>query len=143
MIRSALLTSAFALVGASVALAMGPRVESYGVEGYLDRAPESAQVIDEIAIRHGETSRTLYVTAVAGDGTVEICPSCDGLFNANGPFLMGGDEEAIDRILATPEGGKVSAHLTRPRADLHVIVDQVVTDDANDVAEQGAVEPRI
>lgn len=130
MVRSALLASAFALVGASVALAMGPRVESYGVEGYLDRAPESAQVIDEISIRHGETSRTLYVTAVAGNGTVEICPSCDGLFDTSAPLLMSGDDESISRILATPEGGKVSAFFTRPRADRQVIVDQVNTEDA-------------
>ena len=124
MLRTALMTSA-AVVVAGSALAMGPRVETYQVEGYLDQAPADARVIERLELGRGATQRTLFVTATAGSGTVEICPSCDALFETTGTFSVTGDADDVERLLSAPEGGKVSGLFTRPRADMQVVVDQV------------------
>lgn len=127
MLRTAMMTGVAVVVAAGSALAMGPRMETYQVEGYLDQAPADAQVIERLALGHGETERVLHVTATAGSSTVEVCPSCDPFFDTAGTFAVTGDSDDVERLLSAPRGGKVSGLFTRPRADLQVVVDHVET----------------
>jgi len=127
-------SAALTLVTAASALAMGPRVESYQVEGYLDHAPKGALVVETLQIDTGDGERTLYVTA-SEDRSAEVCPSCDPLFETDAAFTLRGDDQEVRQIVDSPEGTKISGSFLRARQYPEILVDSIdVIDRSKDLA---------
>lgn len=136
-------STAITLVTATSALAMGPRVESYRVEGYLDRAPDNVSVIDTLQIDTGDETRTLHVTA-SEDRSVEVCPSCDPLFDSEESFTLRGDDAEVRQIVNSPEGSKITGAFLRARQYPEILVEGIDVIDRSDGVAQGRdSEPQI
>ncbi|MGH7804474.1 MAG: hypothetical protein ACREQJ_09000 [Candidatus Binatia bacterium] len=116
---------ALALVSASSASAIGPRIVRYSVEGFIDRAPEGATVIGSLRIERGEASRTILLTANQSTADTLVCSSCDSPLEVAYAFALIGDEAVIDRLLRGSEGTKVSGTFTRTRTDRHLIMNDI------------------
>lgn len=143
MLRSAVISGIVTLLGVGSATAIGPHLEAYRVKGHLDRAPESARVLDRLEIGRGATARTLHVVASEPVLDAGACPSCPTMFEARGRYDVVGDGGDVARLLESPLGAEFSAVLTRPRSDRHLLVQDVVADDAKSVVESDRLaEPR-
>ena len=137
MYRIAVWMGALSLLGASAALATGPRFERIVVEGYLDRAPEGAAVVEQIEIGKGEQARTLLVTAANVAATKSVCPSCDSTFDTEGRFALVGDEGDLRTLLESEPGTKVSGVFIRPRVDRQLVVQELDTKESRESVAAG------
>lgn len=135
MLRTAVLTTLAVWVTASSALAIGPRLEAFRVQGYVDRAPADVRVLDRLEVGRGESARTIFVTESVPVAGADGCASCDALYDMRSRYDVVGDRGDVERLLETPVGAKISAVLTRPRADRHLLVQDVDADDSKSVAD--------
>lgn len=139
MIRVASLAGALALLGVESASAIGPRIEAFRVEGYLDRAPADTRVIEEMKIGRGAQTRIVYVVA-SDELSTESCASCPSMYVPGQAYSIVGDAADVTKLLETPAGEKIFAVFSRPRSDRHMLVQDVMTgDDAKSVAESDEV----
>jgi hypothetical protein len=137
MYRVAVWMSAISLLGASVALATGPRFERVVVEGYLDRAPEGAAVAEQIELGRGDQSRTLFVTGANVAATKAVCPSCDGAFETEGRFAVVGDEGDLRTLFESAPGTKITGVFVRPRVDRQLVVQELDTKESRESVAGG------
>jgi hypothetical protein len=143
MLRSAVITGIVTLLGVGSAMAMGPHLEAHRVKGYFDRVPEGTRVLDRLELGRGTNARVLYV--VASEPVLEpaACQSCPTMFERRGRYDVVGDRGDVGRLLESPLGAGISAVVTRPRSDRHLLVQDVVTDDTKAVVESDPLaEPR-
>ncbi|MGH7804095.1 MAG: hypothetical protein ACREQJ_07085 [Candidatus Binatia bacterium] len=137
MFRTAALLSAISVLGASAAFATGPRIERVVLEGYLDRAPESATVVEQLEIGRGEQARILYVTAANVAATQGVCPSCDAAFDTEGRFAIVGDDGDVRTLLESTPGTKVTGVFLRARVDRQLVVQDLDTKEGRDSVAAG------
>ncbi len=136
MFRVAVWMSALSLLGASAALATGPRFERVVVEGYLDRAPEGAAVVEQIEIGKGEQARMLFVTGANVAATQAVCPSCDSTFDTEGRFSVVGDDGDLRTLFESAAGTKISAVFVRPRVDRQLVVQELDTKESREAVAE-------
>lgn len=116
--RAAILTL---LVGATGAFASGPSLEGYRIDAYIDEAPPNAHVMERVQVRVRDVPRTLLVVSYEQNPLSTQCNSCEHLFDVRGSLQASGSEEAIERMIASPRGTRVSGTLLRPRSRVLVI----------------------
>ncbi len=78
----------------------------YRIEGFIDRALEKTEIIDEVNITApGKSTRQLLVTDYRAIGGVLL----DRYLSRDlmGQWLIGGDREMVDRLLSAPAGAAV------------------------------------
>jgi hypothetical protein len=137
MYRFAVWMGTLSLLGASAAFATGPRFERVVIEGYLDRAPERATVVEQIEIGKGEQGRTLLVTGANVAATQAVCPSCDSTFDTEGRFALVGDEGDLRTLLESAPGTKISGIFVRPRVDRQLVVQELDTKESREAVAAG------
>jgi hypothetical protein len=79
----------------------------YGIEGYLDRAPKEANLIDQIKIAaRDEPTRTLLVTVYQFPANAAVDRYLSRQMMS--PYQLMGDRDAVARLLRAPAGTAVS-----------------------------------
>ena len=137
MFRTVAMLSAISLFAGSADFATGPRIERIVVEGYLDRAPAGATVVEQIEIGRGEQARTLLVTGANVAATQAVCPSCDGTFDTEGRFALVGDDGDLRTLLESAPGTKISGVFVRPRVDRQLVVQELDTKESRESVAAG------
>jgi hypothetical protein len=101
-IRNALLPALVALSLATSAYAFPDSYRLYSIEGYLDRAPDDATVIDQVEIgATGEPRRQLFVTAYRSPGDVLLDRY---LSHELSPYRVWGPRREVARLLRASNG---------------------------------------
>ena len=116
---------ALVALSASSASAIGPRIERYSMEGYLDRAPEGSQVVGTVRIAREGASRTIVITASEDTDQTIVCSSCDSPLAVGYEFALIGDEKGVDELFHVSAGTKISSVFTRTRTDRYLILSPI------------------
>ena len=78
----------------------------YVIEGYLDRAPQGAQVQDGIDISANGRRRTLLVTRYGTPGETGLDRYLSRVMAQ--PFTLRGTSQDVDRLVNAPPGTKIA-----------------------------------
>ncbi|MEA2626795.1 MAG: hypothetical protein QOD06_2840 [Candidatus Binatota bacterium] len=106
---------AFGAMGSN-APAIIPDVELYRIRGYLDRAPEGAEIIDRVQItRRGEKPRELYVLKYQDYPEVSLTQHLSHA-NPSRPYHVEGDEQLVARLFSARPGAEVHGVFYRRHA---------------------------
>ncbi|MGH7820668.1 MAG: hypothetical protein ACREQ9_12935 [Candidatus Binatia bacterium] len=107
-LRSAALAAAVLVVSslATTALGFSDSYRLYTIEGYLDRAPEGATVVDRVEIGAiGTPRRQLLVTAYRSPGEILLDRYLSREFRS--PYVLRGNRDYLSRLLEAPEGAPI------------------------------------
>ena len=95
----------------AASLAISPGVDNlqppalYVIEGYLDRAPERAEIRDRIEIVVQGRSHSLLVTRYGTPGEIGLDQYLSRVMTR--PFSVEGTSEDVDRLGAAPSGTRI------------------------------------
>ncbi|MGH7858818.1 MAG: hypothetical protein ACREQY_15940 [Candidatus Binatia bacterium] len=104
--RSAILTALVALTLASSAFGFSDSYRLYTIEGYLDRAPSGATIIDRVEIAAtGEPPRELLVTVYQSPGEMLLDRYLSRQVESRYPVR--GKPDYVSRLLDSPEGTEI------------------------------------
>jgi hypothetical protein len=96
----------------AVSLAISPGVNDlqtpalYVIEGYLDRAPEQAEIRDRIEIVARGRRHSLLVTRYGTPGEMGLDRYLSRVMTQ--PFTIEGTSEDVDRLDAAPNGARIA-----------------------------------
>lgn len=114
LVATLVLAAVLSTVGAECALAHQlpgvPRMtppKLYVIDGYLDRAPENATVVDRVQIyAAGKPKRWLLVTSYEAPGAVMPGGYLSWVLQQQG-YTVSGKPEDVDRLLRAPAGAEI------------------------------------
>ena len=119
-VAAAIVISATASAALAVRIPLAPPI--YIIDGYLDRAPKDAKVIDQIEISaYHQPKRTLLVTSYRAPGDVMLDRYLSRVLVR--PFVITGDPKDVSRILEAPAGTEIKGTFvvyTRSYPSLHI-----------------------
>jgi hypothetical protein len=78
----------------------------YVIEGYLDRAPQDAEIRDSIEVRVNGRRRTLLVTRYGTPGQTGLDRYLSRVMAR--PFTIRGTSENVERLVGAPPGTKIA-----------------------------------
>jgi hypothetical protein len=111
-LRSSVAIVGLVLASRAVSFAISPGVNNlqppalYVIEGYLDRAPEQAEIRDRIEIVVQGRRRSLLVTRYGTPGEIGLDRYLSRVMTQ--PFAIEGTSEEVDRFGAAPSGARIA-----------------------------------
>ena len=113
-----------------------PTLSMIELDGYLDRAPDGAKIVDTVRLVRGSRARDLVVVRwarVAGGspGTAIDAP----LERGGGRLEIAGTAERVERILGAAEGARVEGSFVRVR-----LADRLIVNSLESPAPSGAAD---
>lgn len=106
LLAACLLVASHAQCFASPARAGSPPPSVYVIEGYLDRAPKDARILDRIDISANGRRHTLLVTRFGAPGETRLGRRLSWAMAAS--FTLRGTPEEVDRLADARSGAKVA-----------------------------------
>jgi hypothetical protein len=112
LLRSAITVVGLLIASRPVSFAISPGMNNlqtpalYVIEGYLDRAPEQAEIRDRIEIVVQGRRHSLLVTRYGTPGEIGLDRYLSRVMTQ--PFAIEGTSEEVDRLGAAPSGARIA-----------------------------------